>query len=262
MTTVPTRWLPPARPGALEVVTPEGIRFSFPLAGPVVRALAWIVDMFIISILSSAVSLALLFGALISLEVSMALIVLGTFLVQFGYGIVMEWLWRGQTIGKRMLGLRVMDIHGLKLQFSQVVVRNLLRMADMLPAFYLVGGACCFFTRHAQRLGDLAANTIVIRRDEAFEPSLHKISGGKFNSLRSHPHLAARLRQRASPAAARVALQALIRRDQIEDVSRVELFSELAAHFHSLVEFPEEAMEGISDEQYIRNVVDILMRPK
>ena len=75
-------------------------------------------------------------------------------------------------------------------------------------------------------------------------------------------HLAARLRQRVSPAQAAVALQALLRRDEFEPVARVELFGELAAHFRELVEFPSEATDGITDEQYLRNVVDVVYRSR
>jgi len=175
---------------------------------------------------------------------------------------VLEWFWRGQTLGKRLLRLRVMDAQGLRLQFSQIVIRNLLRFVDMLPAFYLVGGIACLASRRAQRLSDFAANTIVVRNPKIQEPDLDQLLAGKFNSLREYPHLAARLHQRVSPGEARVALQALIRRDELNAQERVELFSEIAAHLRSLVEFPPETTEGITDEQYVRNVVDVLFRPQ
>ena len=173
-----------------------------------------------------------------------------------------EWAWRGQTIGKRLLRLRVMDAQGLRLQFHQVLLRNLLRFVDMLPALYLVGGLACLFSRRAQRLGDLAANTVVVHSAKYTEPDLDQLLAGKFNSLRQYPHLEARLRQRVSPAEARLALQALVRRDELDPAARVELFAELAEHFKSIVTFPPEAVEAMPDEQYIRNVVDILFRTR
>ena len=75
-----------------------------------------------------------------------------------------------------------------------------------------------------------------------------------------HPHLAARLRQRVAPELAGVALDALVRRDQFDDAARVALFRELAVAFKKLVEFPAEAVEALSDEQYVRNTVEILYR--
>ena len=65
-----------------------------------------------------------------------------------------------------------------------------------------------------------------------------------------------------SPDEARLALQALVRRDELEPQARVELFAELAARYRSLVEFPPEITDGLSPEQYVRNVVDILFREK
>jgi hypothetical protein len=197
---------------------------------------------------------------LVSPDLARAMVVLAYFVISIGYGIVCEWYWRGQTVGKRLLRLRVMDAQGMRLQFSQIVIRNLLRFIDMLPGLYFVGGLACLLSSRAQRLGDFAANTIVIRNPKTKEPDLDQLLAGKYNSLRDHPHLAARLRQRVAPAEARVALQALLRRDELDDKARVELFNAIAAHFRSLVEFPPEATEGITDEQYLRNVVDILFR--
>ncbi|MFQ5990014.1 MAG: RDD family protein, partial [Candidatus Methylomirabilales bacterium] len=168
----------------------------------------------------------------------------------------------GQTLGKRLLRLRVIDEQGLRLQFSQIVIRNLLRFVDMLPMFYLVGGIACLASRRAQRLGDFASNTIVIRNPQIVEPDLDQLAVGKFNSLREYPHLEARLRQRVSPQEAGLALQALLRREELEPVARVELFNAIASHFVSVVKFPEDATYGITDEQYVRNVVEILFRPR
>ena len=180
----------------------------------------------------------------------------------FAISIALEWWWRGQTIGKRLLRLRVVDAGGLRLHFHQIVIRNLLRFVDSLPAFYFVGGIACLVSRRAQRLGDLAANTVVIRIPRIAEPDLEQLLAGKFNSLRAHPHLEARLRQRVSPAEAATALQAVARRDEFEPVARVKLFSELSGHFRAKVEFPAEAVDGIADEQHVRNVVDVLYRPR
>src|SRR5262249_28351400 len=153
-----------------------------------------------------------------------------------GYGIFCEWMWRGQTPGKRMFRLRVVDIGGMRLQFNQIVVRNLLRFVDRLPGIYLFGGTTCWLNPHCHRLGDIAANTAVIRTQRVLEPDLDKVLEEKFNSIRQHPHLAARLRQRTAPAEADIALQALLRRDQFDPAARIELFSDLADHFRSKVE--------------------------
>lgn len=165
-------------------------------------------------------------------------------------------------MGKRLLGLRVMDVQGLKLRFSQIVIRNLLRFFDSLPLFYFVGGTACLLSRKAQRLGDFAANTVVIRTSKIADPDVDQLVAGKFNSLRDYPHLVVRLRQQVSPQKAGIALQALMRRNELDPEARIELFRDVSDHFRAVVEFPEDATYGITDEQYVRNVVDILFREK
>jgi hypothetical protein len=103
---------------------------------------------------------------------------------------------------------------------------------------------------------------VVVYNAKPLEPDLEQLMAGKFNSLRQHPHLEARLRQRVSPDEARLALQALVRRDELEPAARVTLFAELAEHFKSVVTFPVETVEAMPDEQYLRNVVDILFRSR
>ena len=246
----------------LRIRTPEGITFSFQLAGPVVRSLAWIVDFLVIAALAKVMSILAALAGMFGEEFEAAVGMLAYFALFVGYGIAAEWCWRGQTLGKRLVGIRVMDAQGLRLQFHQIVLRNLLRFVDMLPFFYLVGGLACLFSRRAQRLGDIAANTIVVHHTKYLEPDLDQLLAGKFNSLRQFPHLEARLRQRVSAAEARLALQALVRRDELEPAARVTLFEELAEHFKSVVAFPPEAAEAMPDEQYVRNVVDILFRTR
>lgn len=234
--------------------------FSQQLAGPVTRLFAWFIDQLCIQLLMTLFGLVVFLLGLINFQFAFAFFVIGWFIIGIGYGIFFEWSWRGQTIGKKLLRLRVVDVEGMRLQFNQIVVRNLLRFVDELPAFYFVGGVTCWLNSRCQRLGDLAANTVVIRSPRVAEPDLDQLLAGKFNSLRQFPHLAARLRQNVSPKEADIALQSLLRRDEFDPVARVELFGGLAAHFRAKVEFPPEATDGVADEQYLRNVVDVLYR--
>jgi uncharacterized RDD family membrane protein YckC len=246
----------------LVIRTPEGIVFSQILAGPVTRFLAWFIDQLFVHVLLTVLGMLLGFMGMLTAGFALAFYVIGWFVVGVGYGIFFEWSWRGQTIGKRLFRLRVVDVQGMRLQFNQIVVRNLLRFVDELPAFYFVGGVACWLNSKCQRLGDLAANTVVIRSPRLQEPDLDQLLAGKFNSLRQFPHLVARLRQNVSPAEAGIALQALLRRDEFDPVARVEMFNDLAAHFRARVEFPPEATEGVADEQYLRNLVDVLYRTR
>ena len=193
-----------------------------------------------------------------SADLARGVIAVGFFVLATGYGIALEWLWDGQTLGKRLLHLRVMDERALPLQFSQVVVRNLLRAVDSLPVAYLVGGLVAVGSRKAQRLGDVAAATVVVHDLPVAGLDLTGLVLAKYNSLRGQQHVAARLRAQTSPALAQAALQALVRREQFEPAARLALFAELAAHFRALTPLPPELEEGISDEQFVRNVVEVL----
>jgi len=137
-------------------------------------------------------------------------------------------------------------------------VRNLLRFADLLPGLYLVGGVCCVLSSRRQRLGDIAAGTIVIRTLQLKEPDVDQVLGRKFNSLAESRHLAARLRQKVHVKVAHLALEAILRRDEIQPEARLVLFREFAGYFRDLVPYPAEIVEQLTDEQYVRNTVDVL----
>lgn len=242
----------------LRVRTPEGVAFTVRLASPVLRAAAFVIDLGVVTAIWSVLALVIGFLGVISTDISGMIGAIAYFLLSQGYGIATEWLWRGQTVGKRVMRLRVVDARGLRLSFAQVVLRNLLRFIDGLPMFYLVGGVASLLNARAQRLGDLAADTLVVWEPVEPPPDFSVLKGDKYNSLRDHSPTVARLRQAVTPAEARAAWSALARREQFDADARVRLFAELAAYFRSRAAPPPEAVEGVSDEQFVRNVVDVL----
>ena len=246
----------------LDIRLPEGVVFSLALAGPCARFLAWLVDGVCLYVLFIVIRMVTNLFVLLSPDVSTAAAVILGFAIPILYGIAFEGYWRGQTPGKRVLRLRVMDAGGLRLDLRQVIVRNLLRAVDILPYFYLVGGAAYLASARAQRLGDLAADTVVVRAEKPSAPDLAQVEGGKYNTLRDHPVLAARLRQRISPAEAGLALQALLRRATLEPAARVRLFERMAARFRLAGPLPDELCDDLTDEQLVRNVVDILFHAR
>ena len=247
-----------ARQSSLAIETPEGVVFRYELATPVARALAWAVDAAAIGVLSSMTAKLSQVAGFVNKDFASALGVILYFVISVGYGIVLEWRWRGQTLGKRVVGLRVVDAHGLRLQLPQIALRNFIRFVDMLPGLYLVGGIAALVTRKCQRLGDLAANTIVAREQRWEEPDIEQVAPAKYNSLLAYPYLAARLRSLASPEAIGIAIRAAASRDGYDPRARIELFAELAAYFKGLVVFPEDAIEGLTDEQFVRSVVRVV----
>jgi uncharacterized RDD family membrane protein YckC len=250
---------PLMNPDAVTIRTPEGIEFALPLAGPTARFLACTVDFLCIAAAGSLLSIVLRALFVFNADVAEALVAILYFGLSIVYGLVLEWAWRGQTVGKRLLGLRVMDEEGRRLQPAQIVMRNLLRSVDVLPACYLVGGAGMLLSRRRQRLGDLAAGTIVVRAPRPFAPDLTALAGDKYNSLRGRPRLEARLRQRITPVEAGLAARALVRRDALDASSRVALYRRLASRFIAAGEIEPALTESLPDEQLVRNVLAVVL---
>jgi uncharacterized RDD family membrane protein YckC len=165
--------------------TPEQIDLQYDLAGLGSRFLAMAIDMLIQGAVVAA--LAAVFGlggalltwsfrdllgtsAAIILSIGIALAILFVFLLTWGYFLVFELIWNGQTPGKRVAGIRVLTSRGEPVTLVHALVRNLLRLVDMLPASYMIGTICILVTRRGQRLGDLAAGTVVVRERRADLP--------------------------------------------------------------------------------------------
>jgi len=255
--------MPSYRLDRLEIHTGEGVSFSLPLASPVRRMMAYLLDVLIASGTVGVVTTVLSAFGLISTDLMLSLFVLASFIVFWGYWIVLETLWGGRTLGKLLLGLRVVDERALPLRPVQLVIRNLLRPIDQLPLLYLVGGVSLLASRWGQRLGDLAAGTVVVTVRKPALPTVgEEVLQGRRNEFARWPHLEARLRQRAMPQQVQLAVEALWRRERLEPRARLAVFAELAGSMRQLVEFPASACEGLSDEQYVRNVLHSLLRPR
>src|SRR6266550_1509455 len=105
-----------------------------------------------------------------------ALLILIVFLIMFAYFAFFEWLWSGQTPGKRWLKLRVIREDGRPITFWEAAVRNLLRSFDMMPGvFYSIGLICVFASTRDQRIGDMLAGTVVVREREAEAPAFAQV---------------------------------------------------------------------------------------
>lgn len=243
----------------LFITTPEGINLALTLAGPGSRFIALLIDSLFISVLVTAVfKMAGLFS-LINPELRAAFILIAQMVTGSAYYIIFEWKFRGQSPGKRLFNLRVVDKEGFQLRLGQIVLRNLFRGIDAIPLFYLLGGFVCMFSSKNQRIGDMVAATVVIYESHFSPPRVEYISPDKFNSFFSYPHLISRARQQITPSESSMLLKALLRRERLLPESRIKLYEELTNYFKSIVNFP---VENISDEQYLRNLVGILYHRK
>lgn len=150
------------------IATPEGIELTLRIAGPVPRALAWVVD-FLIRF-AALVALSMVVGFLG--RFGWALFILAAFLLEWLYPVWFEVYRGGATPGKRAFKLVVLNDDGTPVRAPASLTRNLLRVVDFLPALYGFGLASMLVNRDFKRLGDLAAGTIVAYREakpRAFE---------------------------------------------------------------------------------------------
>ncbi|MDH5324681.1 MAG: RDD family protein [Gammaproteobacteria bacterium] len=142
------------------VETPEGIDLEAQLAGPVPRVLAYAIDVFYRSLILFGLFIVLAFFG----KMGMGVFLVVTFLLEWFYPVFFEVFYRGQTPGKRSLKLAVVNEDLTPVTWGASVTRNLLRAADFMPFAYLIGLVAMSMGRNFQRLGDLAAGTIVIHR--------------------------------------------------------------------------------------------------
>ena len=146
----------------VRLMTPERIVFEYPLGGPFRRFTASMVDLCLLALLvvgAVAVSLLLSLGA----ASGMGPVLVAYFLLSWGYGAFCEGVFNGQTPGKRALGLRVVSERGVPITGAQAVLRNLVGAVDgLVPFFFMLGLSSMLLSGKFQRLGDLAAGTMVI----------------------------------------------------------------------------------------------------
>ena len=145
-----------------DVETPERIRFRHHVAGPVRRGLAYLIDLCARAGIVFVTGLLGMVGGLVIGKATVGLGLVVFFVVEWGYNILFETFWRGQTPGKRALGLRVVKEGGYPVGFIDSVLRNLLRAADFLPVGYVLGLLVMGGDRRCRRIGDRAASTMVV----------------------------------------------------------------------------------------------------
>ncbi len=172
----------PARP-TVDFATPEDVPLQFELAGPGARILAGLLDQVIILIIEAGMLMfALVLGILAQwvtesqvedwadqMQTSgptltmLGLSLVAAFVVNFGYYVLLELTGNGQTVGKRIMGLRTIRDGGFPITLTASLLRNLARLVDMFPNTYFVGVVTMVAHRQEKRLGDMLAGTVVVR---------------------------------------------------------------------------------------------------
>ncbi|MFG0262702.1 MAG: RDD family protein [Novipirellula sp. JB048] len=200
--------VPAALDTTIAVVTPENIAFKYQLAGPFRRLPAYLIDVVVRwSVILGVVLLLLLTGILLDFRlfgpfIGAAALILN-FVISWFYGATLEAYFNGRTVGKWATGIRVIDVEGRPITGKRALIRNLLRIADLLPAaplaslgaegapplFIIPTAMVCLlsmiFTRRMQRLGDLAAGTMVIVDERSWRLPIAKVDDPRVPALAS-----------------------------------------------------------------------------
>ena len=171
----------------LIIETPERVQLHFGLASIGNRFLACAIDHILqtltLAIMGTAFIVVADYSGIESLISSApkwvyALLIVIAFLILSGYFAFFEWVWSGQTPGKRWLKLRVIREDGRPVTFWEATVRNLLRTFDIMPwPFYSIGLISVFISARDQRVGDMVAGTVVVREREAEAPAFAQVFG-------------------------------------------------------------------------------------
>lgn len=225
------------------VLTPEHVLILLEPAGLGSRFVAFTVDFALVAGATVVVS-QLAFavpGAAGTLVRALALLVL-----TWGYHVYFEVRHQGQSPGKRIAGIRVVDGRGLPLGLEQSFVRNVVRVIDALPLGYAAGAIACHVDPRRRRLGDIAADTLVVRERRALELPAPAARARSWNSLRT-PRLVRLARHRVG-LEERELLQALcLRAPGLQDQARVELMEDVGRHYRERlgIDDPHLSGEGI-----------------
>jgi hypothetical protein len=206
-----------------------------------------------------------LLGALVGMMTAIFGGIIGIFLQYvlpfaflFGYFIVCEWRLNGQTVGKRLLDLRVIDDRGFSIDLFQSVIRNQLRLVDMMPfAFYGVGGVAALCNTRQKRLGDSAAGTLVVKVRQRVMPAAVMAPNERYNSLQEDGALRARIRSRLGLEERDLLLQLCVRRHELALDVRQAMFEEAAAYLESQLDIRRETF--LSQEKFVQNIAAIAL---
>lgn len=261
------------------VLTPESVEFVYELGGLAPRMLAALLDHLLVLALVAVLTLITLVVTLLTALLvfpagiaGISLVFLFSFVAYFGYFTFCEWRWGGQTVGKRLLDLRVIDQRGMNIDLFQAVVRNLLRSVDMLPllfavpipglsyvalGFYGVGGVAAVLSRGERRLGDWAAGTLVVRVRKRVMPGEVLAPGEKYNSLLEDATVRSRARARLGLEELETLLQLCLRRNELEFEARQALFAQAASCLEQRLEVEREPF--LSEEKFVQNITAAAM---
>lgn len=237
------------------ILTPEHVPIVLVPAGVGSRFLALIVDFVLltgmIAVLAAVLQLVLPRG------IGAAVVTTLGFALTWGYHVYFETRRQGRTPGKRAAGLRVVDGRGLPITVEQSLLRNIVRALDFLPVFYGVGGLCALLDRDRRRLGDILADTLVVRdraaaaaRAAASARAARLAAPQRPNAL-ADPGTLRRIRHRVTLEERELLLDLCLRADRLDARARYDLMEQVGAHYRRKLEIDQP---HLSAENLVRDL--------
>jgi uncharacterized RDD family membrane protein YckC len=240
----------------VDVRTPESIAFRYELAGLGSRCLAVCIDL----VIQFAILAAILWGLYyvgsrqdyrpisthdddLARSFAIGLIVFIIFMIFYGYHILFEAFWNGQTPGKKMIGIRVVRDGGYPLDFGGAFLRNLVRIAEETLGFYTLAVISTLLSPENKRIGDYAAGTIVVREGRLAKPLTLRDALAEGEKRSSGAYLTDDERA--------VIARFLERRTSLDTNRRFELSAALAARFRDRA---PAALRGLPDEELLERL--------
>lgn len=236
----------------LTIVTPEHVHIRLEPAGAGSRFLAILIDTFIVQGISGVI-----FGIAsraFSRGIAQAIFITASFFLTWGWHIYFETRRHGRTPGKRALRLRVIDARGLPVSLYQSLVRNITRVLDFAPMFYGFGAIATLVSSTRRRLGDIIADTLVIRDTQPLAYKGQLAAERRHNSLRT-PRVLRLIRHRISLEEREFLLTLCIRADRMSAAARYDLMEEVAAVYREKLDLEEEQISG---ENLVRDLTAVL----
>jgi uncharacterized RDD family membrane protein YckC len=244
-----------------QVITTEKVPITFRVAGMGSRFLAWLIDSGCNAILAIAGMIFATSLDFVEQGTGVALAILWSFVAMWGYFLLFEWLWFGQTPGKRLMGIRVIQQRGTSITFTQSAIRNIVRFVDGLPFFswpgtYAVGFVVAALSPKHRRLGDVFAGTLVVHIDRKVR-AVQPLPDLGVSSVADEREAVARQRiAQLDREQQQTLLDLCLRRDQLPKRERVRLFRAAAEFFEARLGLPR--VEHQSDEKYVLRVASLL----
>lgn len=236
----------------LTITTPEHVPIRLEPAGAGSRFLAVLIDFVLVSAIGALVYKVV--QTFLPPGAAQAVFVTVQFLLTWGWHIYFETRRQGRTPGKRALRLRVVDARGLPVSLYQSLVRNIARVLDFAPVFYGVAGVVTLLSPTRRRLGDIIADTLVVRDAQPLAYSGQLAGERRHNSLRT-PRVLRLLRHRVSLEEREFLLTLCMRAERLSPAARYDLFEDVAAVYRRKLDLEEEPLSG---ENLVRDLTAVL----